>query len=350
VLAGIAAGVVLLGGIGAGIAIALGGDDGGKEKKESAKLTQEEIVERVAQSTVRIRTRDSNGDVGGGSGVVLDAAEGLIITNSHVVNGTRSRLVIYGDPLVRVEARIVGQSPCEDVAVLKMDEPPKGMKPLTPVKGAPKLGEKVTAYGFPDSAQGGAKASPSFGTVTAPDVASQPLLNAPRLRSVVGHDASLNPGNSGGPLVNSKAELLGINTFGFGTGQQYSISASRVLELAEQLKKGSTADDVGWDLVPNEGRDELGYDNAWVRGGGDPWVPQRDGLLNLALPPTNSPAREKVFAGDTILRINDQPMDSIQDVCSLLRSEGPGANLDVDMVDKDGDELKPQRIKLRGAA
>ncbi len=152
-----------------------------------------------------------------GSGVVIDS-DGYVVTNAHVVANARQIVVVLPEPAANqgglrslsgargrlAEARVVGVARDLDLAVLKVND---GGLPAIPLAdyGAVHQGELVFAFGSPN----GLRNSVTMGIVSA--VARQPNPDSPMV--YVQTDAPISRGNSGGPLVNVKGELVGINTF-----------------------------------------------------------------------------------------------------------------------------------------
>lgn len=141
-----------------------------------------------------------------GSGFVWDAS-GHIVTNAHVVDGAR-RVFVQLDAGVPLEASVVGASPEYDLAVLRLNRPPRELRPL-PLGSSRdlKIGQTVYAIGNPF----GLSRTLTRGLVSALD-RELPTTNFREVAGVIQTDAAINPGNSGGPLLDSAGRLIGVNT------------------------------------------------------------------------------------------------------------------------------------------
>ncbi|MEN4918167.1 trypsin-like peptidase domain-containing protein [Achromobacter spanius] len=166
-----------------------------------------------------------------GSGVIVDAAQGNILTNHHVVRGASSIRVSLQDGRA-FNATVVGSDPDTDLAVLRI--PAQNLQALSPSDSSDlRVGDFVVAIGDPY----GLGQSASSGIVSALDRSS---LRAAGYQNFIQTDASINPGNSGGALVNLNGELVGINTMiytpsGGNVGIGFAIPSNLAGEVMRQL-------------------------------------------------------------------------------------------------------------------
>ncbi|MBS7302357.1 MAG: Do family serine endopeptidase [Bacteroidales bacterium] len=170
---------------------------------------------------------------GSGSGVII-REDGYIVTNNHVVaDASKVRVTLYNDKTY--DATVVGTDPATDVALIKIDE--KGL-PVIPFADSDelRLGEWVLAIGSPYDLRS---------TITAGIVSakgrSMPHYNGEfKIESFIQTDAAVNPGNSGGALVNKKGELVGVNTAiisqtGSYTGYSFAVPSNIVKKIVSDL-------------------------------------------------------------------------------------------------------------------
>jgi serine protease Do len=210
-----------------------------------------DVVERATPSTVLIEVADENGSrAGTGSGFVLEAREGLIVTNFHVINeGVRFRVGARGG--LRT-ARVVSAAPCEDLALLRVNDR-RGLETL-PLGSQAGLhpGERVIALGFPGSASLADELASTEGIVSVASTSyRETALDVPEYENVIQTDAAVNPGNSGGPLLDSDGRLVGVNSAGrtkspdgrIVQGQSYAIGVDRVKRVLSVLRTGRS---IGW--------------------------------------------------------------------------------------------------------
>jgi S1-C subfamily serine protease len=209
-----------------------------------------EVVKRLAPSTVLVEARRGDRRAATGSGWVLDAGEGLVVTAAHVVNeGTTYRVAVDGQ--VR-PAKLVGNAPCEDLALLRV-EGAVGLRDAPLGKGAGvQQGETVVALGLPAGAAATDKATSTRGVVSSESTTFRdPSPDVPAYREAVQTDTALNPGFSGGPLADLDGRLIGVNAAARTTGsdgrplqgQNYAIAIDRARRVLSELRRGRS---IGW--------------------------------------------------------------------------------------------------------
>lgn len=174
------------------------------ELLDSYSRTISAVVNRVAPSVVNIRVTTNKGRAGGGSGFVI-ARDGFILTNNHVVENATELEVTLRDGR-SYEAKLIGRDPETDLAVIRIDAPDLQHARLAN-SAAIRVGQIAVAVGSPY----GFHQTVTAGIVSA--LGRSMRSESGRLMDdIIQTDAALNPGNSGGPLLNSAGEVIGVNT------------------------------------------------------------------------------------------------------------------------------------------
>jgi S1-C subfamily serine protease len=267
------------------------------------------IVEDAKKRTVLIHAKVPGGE-SGGTGFVLDAGKGLVVTNFHVVNGGSQFSVGVSGNLR--DAKIAGAAPCDDLVVLQVSDT-SGMEtfPLGSQKDL-KQGEQVVAVGYPASASLDDNLSSTVGVVSRVEGPFRaPAPDAPSYPNVVQTDAALNPGNSGGPLIDEHKKLVGVNAATITSihgqpiqGQGYAIGVDRVKELVGTLRAGHSQ---GW----------AGFGLAFVKGG-KPNGAKSPGVV--AVPMGGAPSAGPVVSG-LVSQINGAKVGAtFAGYCDAVRS------------------------------
>jgi putative serine protease PepD len=179
---------------------------GTRRAVSSSSLSATQIYQRDSAGVVVIKSTTARGtDLG--TGIVLNN-QGLILTNDHVIAGTEGITVSVGQSTSAHSATLVGEEANEDLALIRVDPSGLGLKPLTLVSSSSlRVGSGVYAIGNPY----GLSSTLTRGIVSA--LGRQ--ISAPDGATITGAiqtDAALNPGNSGGPLLNESGEVVGVNS------------------------------------------------------------------------------------------------------------------------------------------
>ena len=327
------------------MAAAVAGCGGGSGTKT---LSQEDLIAKVKPTVVELSGK-SGEQTQGGSGVVIDAKRGLVLTNAHVIAGVSALRAKVGDNAATAgPARVLAQAPCDDLAVVQLVNVPAGLKQAKLGTSAKvKSGEQVTVLGYPASFSNPETQTvvSTNGTVSSPNVSAEPDPSLPKYPSTIQHQAPVNPGNSGGPLVNTKGEVIGVNTLqnsqqGGRTiqGQYYAIAIDKVKALLPNLEAGRNQSYVGWSLAPV---DQVSLRTAFAN---DPVFQSarlgtsvqnilkrnNDTGLYVLDSDTGSPAKQaKLGFGDLITSIEGTPVKTVSDMCDIVESHGPGSALNV---------------------
>ena len=279
------------------------------------------VADRVGPAVVRVETRGANGRPSGvGSGVVI-APDGLVLTNCHVVQGAKE--VRLADAEGRVmEARALGEDPDTDLALLRAGSARDLAHAALGDSKQLKRGQLVIAIGNPL----GFESTVTAGVISALG-RSLRSRNGRLIEDVIQTDAALNPGNSGGPLVSSRAEVIGINTAVIMGAQGICFAvASNTAQfvLSELIKHGRVRRGyVGVSgqtaTVPRRHARNAGIENA-------------AGAMITALESHGPAALAGLMTLDTIVRADGEPVTGVDDLIRLLNSERIGRKLTIDVL------------------
>jgi serine protease Do len=275
-----------------------------------------EVVAKVTPGVVNIVAEAQGVDlflrpfraVSNGTGVIFDPA-GYIVTNAHVIEGARRVHVTLHDERT-FEARVVGHDPLTDLAVLKIDAP--GPLPALPFADPDTVvvGEWVIAIG-------NALGLPGEPTVTVGVVSAVNRSTAVGDRvynDLVQTDAAINEGNSGGPLVNLRGEVVGINTIVIREAQGigFAVGNTTVVPVVRSIIAHGR---VVWPWLG------VSVDNVTVGKALELGLAVREGVLVQAVQRGGPAAKAGIQVGDVITAINGIPVQNVRRLQRLLREE-----------------------------
>ncbi|MFZ4762267.1 MAG: DegQ family serine endoprotease [Alphaproteobacteria bacterium] len=252
-----------------------------------------------------------------GSGFIIDAAKGLVVTNNHVIANADEVTVILHDD-TSLKAKILGKDEKTDLAVLKVET---AGKKLVDVKwgnsDAMKVGNWVMAIGNPFGLGG---------TVTAGIVSARARnINAGPYDDFIQTDASINRGNSGGPMFNTKGEVIGINTAIFSpSGGSVGIGFAIPSNLAEPVVRqlidfGRTK--RGWIGVRIQSVDEVIADSIGLK--------QAEGALVTGMIPGSPAEKAGLQRNDVIVEFNGVPIKEMRRLPRLVAGVPVGKSADL---------------------
>ena len=300
---------------------AVQGVDQSTSGADDLQTAYQNAVKKVLPSVVSITT-----DQGLGSGVVFDD-KGDVVTNAHVVGNSKTfevSLATGGQPL---GANLVATYPPSDLAVIKLDSVPSGLKPATfGDSGKVAVGQIVLAMGNPlglSSSVTQGIVSATGRTVTEGESGGG---TGATISDMVQTSAAINPGNSGGALVNLDDQVIGIPTLaatdpqlgsGAAPGIGFAIPASTVQRIAGQI--------VRTGKVTNSGRAGLG---VTVRGVvGQDFQPA--GVAIVSVSNGGAAAKAGLQAGDVITKVGSFPITTVQSLTEALAAYKPGQQIPV---------------------
>ena len=257
-----------------------------------------------------------------GSGFVIDGKEGLVVTNNHVIEGADEIILNFHDGSTLKVDKVLGKDTKSDLALLKVT--PK--KPLASVKFGSstnmKVGDWVMAIGNPFGLGG----SVTVGVVSAKqrDIQSGPYDD------YIQTDASINKGNSGGPLFNMDGDVIGVNTAiispsGGSIGIGFAVPSDAATAVIDQLKQfGETR--RGWFGVKIQ---SITDDIAETLG-----VKENTGALVSSVTADGPAAKAGIEAGDVILKFDGKEISSVRGLPRIVAQTPIGRTVDVELLRK----------------
>jgi serine protease Do len=292
-------------------------------------------LDAVRDATIRIVAQGSFVDpevglrlnaAGSGSGFIVDPS-GLAITNNHVVTGAAILTVRVGDETGTRRAKVLGVSECSDLAVIDVEG--DDLPYLKWFEGDVEPGLEVYAAGFP---LGEGKYTLTKGIVSQQDADGQSSWAS--VDHVVQHDATINPGSSGGPLVDEDGRVIGVNYAGDAeTDRYYAITRDEALPIIHTLDSGEDVTSIGVNGTAVLDA-EADLSGIWV-----------------ASVASGSPAEDAgIKGGDVITKLEGLQLatdGTMKDYCEILRAHEPGDVLRVEVLRYSAQEVLEGQINGR---
>jgi S1-C subfamily serine protease len=315
---------------------------------EDLELTPEErvniaVYEKANRSVVNITTKASKEALlvfelpleGSGSGSVINR-HGFILTNFHVVDGaTQIKVALHTGN--SYDAEVIGKDPLNDIAVLKIDAPPDDLEPVELGDSSRlRVGQHIFAIGNPF----GLERTLTRGIISSLN-RSLPGRGGRTMRSIIQLDAALNRGNSGGPLLDSRGRLIGMNTAiasstGENTGVGFAIPVNTIRRVVTQLIE--TGKVVRPDLGINKVyQSDEGLVIATLTPGGPAERAGLRGFRVVTAKKSRGPFsyEEKTIdrnSADRIVSIDGEKVKSADDLLNIIEGHRPGEEVVVGIV------------------
>ena len=257
-----------------------------------------------------------------GSGVIV-SPDGYVLTNNHVVDGATDIEVSLKDKR-QLKAKVVGTDPRSDIAVLKI--PASGLSTV-PLGNSSKLhiGDIVLAIGDPF----GIGETVTMGIVSATGRRALNIEGPGGYEDFIQTDAAINPGNSGGALVNSRGELIGINTAiisnggGGNQGVGFAVPVDMARQVMDQILKTGKVTRGYLGVMIQEVTPEL----AKAFG-----LPSTEGALVGDVTPNSPGAKAGLQKGDVIVAMNGQPIGDFEDLRLRISQTSPGTTVKLEVM------------------
>ncbi|WP_223033224.1 trypsin-like peptidase domain-containing protein [Hanstruepera marina] len=271
--------------------------------------------------------RSQRAQVGTGSGVIIDK-NGYIITNNHVIAGARDISITTNDNKI-YEAKLIGTDPKTDIALLKIEADEDLPYIIFGDSDDAKIGEWVLAVGNPFNLTS---------TVTAGIISAKSRdLTGQNHQSFIQTDAAVNPGNSGGALVNANGELVGINTAissqtGSYIGYSFAVPSNIARKVVEDIMEfGNVQNGIlgvnGWSLNGETSEKlEVNYTEGFYVGS----VDEKSGAKEAG-----------IIKGDIITKIDDVKISKFSDLTGYLNTKRPGDVVNVSIIRENNSTILP---------
>ncbi len=273
--------------------------------------TVSQVAQQARPSVAHITVRRKDHGNGAGSGFVF-TPDGFLLTNSHVVHGTREVIAAFADG-AEYRARVIGEDPDTDTAVLRLEG---GTTPALPLGDSGRLqpGQIAIAVGSPL----GLEFTVTAGIVSALG-RSLPGFGGRLIEDVIQTDAALNPGNSGGPLLNSAGKVIGVNTAVIPSahGLAFAVAINTAQWIAMELMRHGR---VRRALLGLSASVAL-LPRRWVRE--HDW-PAATGIRVQQVVPGSASAGAGLQAGDWIVGVQGEPVSQLSDLLNWLAGDGAG--------------------------
>ncbi|MBP5136192.1 MAG: Do family serine endopeptidase, partial [Paludibacteraceae bacterium] len=275
-----------------------------------------------------------------GSGVII-TEDGYIVTNNHVIADADEIEVTLNDKKTYT-AKVIGSDPNTDIALLKIDAENLHTIPFGNSDDL-KVGEWVLAIGNPFNLT----STVTAGIVSAKARNINILSSDMKIESFIQTDAAVNPGNSGGALVNLKGELVGINTAiatqtGSYTGYSFAITSNIAKKVVDDLKKYGEVQRAILGVSISDISDELAKEKK---------IKVMEGAYVHSVSDGSAAKAAGIKEGDIITKINDKRVNSVAELQEQIARKAPGDNVSVTVLRNDSEktftvELKNKRGNL----
>ncbi len=266
-----------------------------------------------------------------GSGFVVDANEGLVVTNNHVIDGADEITVNFSDGSKLKVDKVLGKDTKTDLALLKVT-PKKPLKAVTfGNSGDLKVGDWVMAIGNPFGLGG----SVTVGSISA----KQRDINAGPYDDFLQTDAAINKGNSGGPLFNMDGQVIGVNTAiisptGGSIGIGFAVPSDTAVSVVDQLRQfGETR--RGWLGVRIQSVTEDIAESVGIK--------ENVGALVAGVTPDGPAAKAGIEPGDVVTRFDHKEVSSMRGLPRIVSQTPIGKKVDVEILRK-GQKLTLQAV------
>jgi S1-C subfamily serine protease len=290
------------------------------------------LLKKVTPSVVSIQLGQASGDqvvpFAAGSGVII-SADGLVLTNAHVVEGADVIQVRLSDKRT-IRADLVGTSPSHDIALVRLRDTTNLVPATLGSSDATQVGDQVVAIG-------NALALGDTPTVTTGIVSAKGRTledGQTTLKNLIQTDAAINHGNSGGPLLNAAGQVVGINSAGIPDAENlgFAIEIDAIRPLIDELKTGKDSEVKVQAFLGISSADakQLTPDEANQLG-----VKGKDGVVVVDVQPQSAASDAGLEAGDILKQVDGKDVTGPQTLRDAIQGHQPGSTISIE-VDRDG--------------
>lgn len=318
-----------------------------ESEKRTIHIYHETVPSVVNVSNIRVADNFFYGKVevpqGAGTGFVWDK-EGHIVTNFHVVQGGDIFVITFHNNKKQYKAKVVGVAPTKDIAVLKLIDSPKNLKSIK--VGTSKdllVGQSAIAIGNPF----GLDHSISKGIISALGRKIDGIAGV-KIHEMIQTDAAINQGNSGGPLINSSGELIGMNTMIFSTsgsnsGLGFAVPVDTIKRITPQLIQHGRVIRPGLGIgVLDDQIKERYFDND---GAAISFVDPDGAAAKAGLRGMLKDRYGRIYLGDVITKVENKKVNNKDDIFHALEQFKIGDTIKVEFIREN--KPKSTTIKLQ---
>lgn len=317
-------------------------------ESKTIEIYRKAVPSTVNVSNIKLARNLFYGDVevpqGAGSGFVWND-QGHIVTNFHVVAGGNSFVVTFHNDPKQYKATIVGTAPEKDIAVLKLDEKPSK---LISVQAGTSKDLLVGQYSFAIGSPFGLDYTLTTGVISALGRKIDGIGGV-KINDMIQTDAAINMGNSGGPLLDSSGQLIGMNTVIFSTsgssaGLGFAVPVDTIKLIVPQLIKHGKLirPGLGIGIVPDTMRQRLIQSD---RGIIISYVDKKGGASEAGLKGMTQDKYGRIYLGDIIMSVDGQAVNNLDDIYQVLEKKKIGDFVDLKFI-REGKSLSA-KVRLK---
>jgi len=317
-------------------------------ESKTIEIYRKAVPSTVNVSNIKLARNLFYGDVevpqGAGSGFVWND-QGHIVTNFHVVAGGNSFVVTFHNDPKQYKATIVGTAPEKDIAVLKLDEKPSK---LISVQAGTSKDLLVGQYSFAIGSPFGLDYTLTTGVISALGRKIDGIGGV-KINDMIQTDAAINMGNSGGPLLDSSGQLIGMNTVIFSTsgssaGLGFAVPVDTIKLIVPQLIKHGKLirPGLGIGIVPDTMRQRLIQSD---RGIIISYVDKKGGASEAGLKGMTQDKYGRIYLGDIIMSVDGQSVNNLDDIYQVLEKKKIGDFVDLKFI-REGKSLSA-KVRLK---